>query len=134
MVIVIILLQYPYLGQSKMADENIYKQKQHSLELDTIENTCDVMNGNSSEETNKNVLDKSKDTLQYNELKEKANKCEVIIHNSSTNDKLAHQNQPWSTNANSGDVVCLGATLIIVIIQLSVLVFYVLKEYGFYKV
>ena len=53
-----------------MADEKIYKPKQHSLELDTIENTCDVMNGNSSGETTENVLDKSKETLQYNELKE----------------------------------------------------------------
>ena len=37
--------------------------------------------------------------------------------------------ETWSTNASIGDVVCLGATLIIVIIQLSVLIFYVFKDH-----
>ena len=116
-----------------MADENIYQTHQHSLELDTIENTRDVMNVDSSEETTENVPDKSKDLLEYNEKKEKSDQCKVIIHNSSTDDKLAHQNQSWSTKATSGDVVCLGAIIIIVGIQLSVLIFYVFKEYDFYK-
>ena len=37
--------------------------------------------------------------------------------------------QPWSTNASLSDMVCLGATLIIVVIQLCVLVFYVFKDH-----
>ena len=116
-----------------IADKHIYKSKQHSLELDTIENTCDAMTSRPLEETNEDFLDTSKDTLQYNEFSEKSNKCKVIIRNSSTDENVVHHTEPWSTKATFGDVVCLGATLIIVIIQLSVLIFYVFKEYDFYK-
>ena len=35
----------------------------------------------------------------------------------------------WSTEANIGDKVCLGATIIIVILLISVLIFYVFKDH-----
>ena len=37
--------------------------------------------------------------------------------------------ETWSTKASTADVVCLGATAVIVIIQLCVLVFYVFKDH-----
>ena len=37
-------------------------------------------------------------------------------------------NAAWSTQANVSDAVCLGSTFIIVILQLSVLVFYLFKD------
>ena len=116
-----------------MADERIYQSKQHSIELDTIENTCDVMSSNSSEEIAEHVIDKSKDTLQCIESEEKSNECKVIIHNGSSDDEFNPDKQQWSTKATSGDVVCLGAIFIILIIQLSILTFFVFKEYGFYE-
>ena len=52
----------------------------------------------------------------------------VIDTNSIDVNKTSNK-ETWSTNASISDVVCLGATLIIVVIQLSILIFYVFKDH-----
>ena len=52
-----------------------------------------------------------------------------VIDTNAIDVNKTNNKQTWSTNASIGDVVCLGATLIIVILQLSVLVYYVFKDH-----
>ena len=46
------------------------------------------------------------------------NNCEQLVYNPS-----------WSTGADVSDVICFGATVLIVLLLLSLLVFYVLKDH-----
>ena len=58
----------------------------------------------------------------------------VIDINNAIDLNQTDNKQTWSTNASIGDVVCLGATLVIVVIQLSVLIFYVFKDHETFEV
>ena len=51
-----------------------------------------------------------------------------VMPTNDINHTSANKKQTWSTSASVSDTVCLGATLIIVLIQLSVLVFYLFKD------
>ena len=43
-------------------------------------------------------------------------------------DNLKYKSTSWSTDANFGDIVCFGATLMIVMLLISILIFYVFKD------
>ena len=60
---------------------------------------------------------------------EASKKCSEKIENSITDfDNLKYKSTSWSTDANCGDIVCFGATLMIVMLLISILIFYVFKD------
>ena len=73
---------------------------------------------------------KTKGCLQVErESTDRSTSNKHIIHTDDINVNNSHNKHEWSTKASVGDVVCLGATFIIVVIQLSVLIFYVFKDH-----
>ena len=114
-----------YLNKNKMVDEcNIGEyicKPEHSA------NSIDLMRDNISEcicECNtKQILHVESSSIDLST----GNK--YIIDTNDINANSANKKQKWSTSASVSDVVCLGATLVIVLIQLSVLIFYVFKDH-----
>ena len=101
-----------------------------------VENACNSeANFKSIDVLFKNVTECICDCNTQPVLQDERSSINLSINNKhfiETNDNAvdtAKHNQTWSTGASVSDVVCLGATVIIVLIQLSVLIFYVFKDH-----
>ena len=119
-----------------MEDEDIsmkciHKTTRSLSSLDTINNAVVQRTHSNPDIANNKVLCKprytveGKKTLSDHHVSER----EVVIETYDNNAEQTSHKPMWSTNASISDVLCLGATLMIVIIQLSVLVFYVFKDH-----
>ena len=123
----------------------VYQTTGHQPGLDAINSVCDPITYNPSDSTNNRVVCKSQHISNETRslCSDKSNGHKVFIDTYETNaeqkqisiidayETNAEQKNPkptWSTSASKSDMICLGATLIIVIIQLSVLVFYLFKD------
>ena len=88
---------------------------------------CEVITDITSKHTK---LHFTRESNGYSQETESINGRKLIIEkNVHDNDGRNTYTQTWSTRASIGDVVCIGATFIIVIIQLCVLIFYVFKDH-----
>ena len=95
----------------ELVDDNIDTIYGKEIALSYIATERNVKTTNTNR--NSKYYDESKRTVH----KSTNNNCEQLIYGPS-----------WSTGANFGDLVCFGATILIVLLLLSILIFYVFKD------
>ena len=99
------------LGVEKSMDNNIDKICGKEIELTNITKESSI---NSSKTTDGLKQCDERNKTRHRKTK---NNCEQLIYKPS-----------WSTGANIGDLICFGATILIVLLLISILIFYVFKD------
>ena len=114
------------IGQSKEGPFNVEMMHIDSVSISSIQEETNT-NNKTVQDSNQFpiTISMSNTRLQpINVMVDRPNKEDDHI-----SDSLCGHAEAWSTGANRGDVVCLGATFIIVVLQLCVLVFYIFKDH-----
>ena len=114
-------------------EERIHECKDYEENKDVINDICNAKANNTTEEkANELFSHKSKDSIENtrSECANHSNNFKIFMDDKATTfeEELKHI-ETWSTKASIADIVCLGATAVIVIIQLCILVFYVFKDH-----
>jgi len=114
-------------------EECIHECKDYEENKDVINGIRNAKENNTSQErVSESLIHKSKDSSENtkSECANHSNNFKIFMDNKATTfeEEIKHM-ETWSTKASIADVVCLGATAVIVIIQLCVLVFYVFKDH-----
>ena len=120
------ILKERSIGQSKEKPFNVEMMHIDSVSISSIQEETNI-NNKPVQESNQFpiTISMSNTRLQpINVMVDHPNKEDDHI-----SDSLCGHAEAWSTGANRGDVVCLGATFIIVVLQLCVLVFYIFKDH-----
>ena len=122
--------------ESRTMNEDSFKQ---SGREGFVENEEVVINVDSLINEDDNCLSEKSDSFKNKEDNAAITKISVCQNAIESNNRrkrnsskmcsesLSHP-QAWSTSANFSDIVCLGATVLIVTLLISVLIFYVFKD------
>ena len=115
------------IGQSKEKPFNVEMMHIDSVSISSIQEET-IINNKPAQESNQFPITISMSNTRLQPINvmvdHQPNKEDDHI-----SDSLCGHAEAWSTGANRGDVVCLGATFIIVVLQLCVLVFYIFKDH-----
>ena len=115
-------------------EEQIHECRDNKENANVINNICEAEVSNASEaeviELYGGYKPQNTSESSNTECANHSNNFKLFMDNKTTTFEEEIKNmETWSTKASTADVVCLGATAVIVIIQLCVLVFYVFKDH-----
>ena len=99
------------------------------INVDTLENK-DYIYANENSCLDMNSIDKNASFSKTSKSKNSIELSQRLKTKNSEIDYDTHSKPPnWSTSANFSDLICLGATVLIVTLLISVLIFYVFKDH-----